>query len=339
MFSFRMKSGRFSTLIIVFATTLALTVGCKKEEDPEFLTLDGEISLPFPEYVEPGFTKHFNLDTLTTLNINGDASKIGYYFLDCNEKKDTLVTEDGVVRSKTFTITAPQEHKQYTSYITGYADGYYSSSGSVNFTVVSEKSITGIKHPEGQTTFTDPRDGYTYHVASANGLEWLEPNLTWKGAGVPYASCDAMAKVFGNYYSWEEARSACPDGWRLPTDEEWVKLAVKYGAPESSSTLKDIEGGAGELMADAYFNNGKMWEYWPAVNLSNASGLGVIPAGYATLEDGKPKFSELYKYALFWTSDEYEGRAVYRYFYVDKNTIFCGLGSKTDLACSVRCVR
>ena len=28
----------------------------------------------------------------------------------------------------------------------------------------------------------------------------------------------------GNLYTWEEALAACPEGWRLPTDEDWQNL-------------------------------------------------------------------------------------------------------------------
>ena len=334
-----MNSRSISMLAAAMAVVMALAPGCNKDDDDETLYLDGTITLVYPEYVRAGFTKQFCVDTLSTLNRDGDYTGIGYYFSNWESTKDTLIKSDGTVISKVFSITAPDSLDTFSSYLSGYASGYYSSSSTVSFTVVNEKSITGIEHPDGQPTFTDPRDGNVYNIATCDDVQWLEPNLCWTGAGASYANCSAMSGIFGNYYTWEEACTACPEGWRLPTDEEWVKMAVKYGADKNSSTYSDIKGGAGELMADGYFNGEKLWEYWPAVSLGNSSLLAVLPFGYSTVIEGVHNFTGLEEYALFWTSDQKDDLAVYRYFYVDQNIVFCGLGSKNSLGASVRCVR
>lgn len=325
--------------ILAAAIMLPLLVACKEEEETTYDYLSGSISLPFPSFVNAGYSKSYSIDTLTTLNRDGDYTGIGYYFVDPLGTKDTLILDDGTVYKTVFTITVPDSLATLSASITGYAEKYYSSSAYAYFTVVSDESITGILHTEEQQQFTDPRDGKSYWIANGGGLQWLEPNLKWAGAGQPYSKAEAMTDIFGQYYSWEEAQTACPEGWRLPTDGEWVKLAIEYGAPESSREFTDIMGGAGELMADAYFNGTKMWEYWPQVSLSNKSRLAVIPTGYATFADASYSFIGVNRYASFWTSSEYSGRGVYRYFYVDKNVIFSGLGSKTGFAASVRCVK
>ena len=35
-------------------------------------------------------------------------------------------------------------------------------------------------------------------------------------------------KKYGNLYTWEEALEVCPEGWRLPTDEDWQNLEVTF---------------------------------------------------------------------------------------------------------------
>jgi len=317
----------------------ALAVFSCKEEETETLYMDGSLTLPFPSYVSPGFSKNYNLDTLTTLNKSGDYTKIGYYFTDHASVKDTLVTNEGVVRHKDFTITAPDTLATLSCYLSGYATGYYSSSAYAHFTVVTDESITGVLHEAGQMTFTDPRDGNLYYIAKNGNLEWLEPNLYWKGAGASFENCEAMSSLYGRFYTWEEALKACPEGWRLPTDTEYVELARMYGAAQGTGAYEDTKGGAGDLMADAYFNDEKMWEYWPEVSLSNKSGFAAIPVGYATKAENTYKFKGVNSYALFWTSDQLGSRAAYRYFYVDKNNLFSGLGSTDSFAISVRCVR
>jgi len=334
-----MRFKKFFSIAIGLAAAISILPSCKEEEETESLYFNGSITLSYPLFVVPGYEREYNIDTLTTLNKSGDYTKIGYLYSDHLSVRDTLIDSDGTVRHKTFKITAPDDLATYSVYISGYADGYYSSSAFAYYTVVTDESITGIIHDEGQKKYTDPRDGNEYYIAKSDSTEWLEPNLAWKGSGKSYESCDIMTPVFGNFYTWEEARTACPEGWHLPSDKDWVKLALAYGAPSGSAVFSDIDGAAGELMADAYFNSAKMWEYWPKVSLSNKSRLGVIPVGYATVSDGEYKFSGIYNRAVFWTSDEYEGRGIYRAFYVDQNIIFSGLGSKTDMAASVRCVR
>ena len=318
---------------------LLLAISCKKEDDPTSSYLSGTISLTYPEYVSAGFTKSFSIDTLTTLNRAGEYDKIGYYLVDYNNKMDTLIFADGTVKSHTFSITAPDTLATLSAMLSGYAEGYYTSSASVRYTVANDKSITGIEHSPEDTLFTDKRDGKRYYTAVQDSSVWLASNLKWKGAGHPFADCPVMTDLFGQYYTWEEANSACPEGWHLPSDREWVSLAVKYGADASSKVLEDIKGAAGDLMADAYFNGDKMWEYWPDVKITNKSGLAVLPLGYASIAEGAYSFTGKNKYAIFWTSDECDGFGVYRSFYVDKNMIFTGKASKTDFAASVRCVK
>ena len=46
-----------------------------------------------------------------------------------------------------------------------------------------------------------------------NGVRWATKNV---GAFAP--------EDYGNYYTWEEAKTACPKGWRLPTKVEFESL-------------------------------------------------------------------------------------------------------------------
>jgi|GEM_PF-2521563 len=51
-----------------------------------------------------------------------------------------------------------------------------------------------------------------------NGVKWATFNVGNSGTFV------SSAKDYGNYYTWEQAKTACPKGWRLPTKEELKKL-------------------------------------------------------------------------------------------------------------------
>lgn len=165
----------------------------------------------------------------------------------------------------------------------------------------------------------------------------MRQNLAWEGAGHAYGGCDVMSDIFGRYYSWTEAQTACPDGWTLPSDADWVALGAAFG--KSAEAGKDLQGLAGSLMQNLYFNGTRMWEFWRDVKITDKSGLSVMPSGYMTCDSGKFENKSLYKYAAFWTSDSENGSGVLRYIYHDKDIVYRGLMSQTDFASTVRCVR
>ncbi len=314
--------------------------GCKKDETKEYDSLDGYISLSLPPYVEPGYTKTFTIDTLMHLS-REDGGKIGYAFRDSGKGVyDTLVTADGVIRHHDFVFTAPDAIVTNSLSLVGFVDQdapYYSSTASVSYSVVragldGRGSVTNFNIGSSEQ-FVDLRDGEKYYAVDRDKLSWMRQNLAWKGAGAPYMQCAAISSVFGRYYTWEEAQTACPEGWRLPTDADWTSLDPSAEAGE------DLSGMAGKVMADLYFNGSKMWEYWREVKISDQLGLSVMPVGYATVSGGSYTFDGLYAYAAFWTSDESDGLGVCRYVYHNKDVIFRGRLSKTDFAASVRCVR
>lgn len=43
-------------------------------------------------------------------------------------------------------------------------------------------------------------------------------------SGKPGQGCDEYGRL-----SWETAQNICPDGWHLPSDEEWNALIAFYG--------------------------------------------------------------------------------------------------------------
>ena len=93
-------------------------------------------------------------------------------------------------------------------------------------------------------------------------------------------------------------------------------------------------------MGDIYFNGEKMWEFWPAVKITNSTTLGVLPAGYSDVSGKYPVFLGINKYAAFWTSTPAEdGMAYYRYINVNTPDIYGGTADTRSLALSVRCVQ
>lgn len=332
-------------LFLAFALLVPSLWSCKKDDDEsssKYLT--GSLYLDFPTYVQPGYTKTFMIDTLMTVSRDDESKAIGYYFKDPNTgKADTLVDANGEFLKHHYTVTIKDTLANLSITLGAFVEeGYFGSVKSHSFTVVKpgldgKGSLTGYKLDTANETFVDPRDGKSYYYTTINGTDWMRQNLAWEGAGVAYKNEPAIIDIFGAFYTWEEAQTICPEGWRLPNDADLVALGQKYGtAPQPESHIGDL---AGDMMEDIYFNNNKMWEYWRDVKITNASGLSVIPVGYATIEDGEYIFDQIYKYAAFWTSGSKGEQGACRYIYQDKDVVFYGLVSKTDVAMPVRCVR
>lgn len=334
-----MKFSRY-LLLILLASGCLLQVGCKKK-DPELKYMNGVLSIRVPAFVSPGYTKTFMIDTLMKVS-RPDGGTVGYYFNNQDSGiSDTLVTADGVIRNHYYTLYVP-ETKTGAITLTLYAfapsdANYYISSASASFVSVrggldGDGTITGFDTQAG-TTFTDARDGRKYYAIEAGGKTWMRENLAWRGKGHPYLNCEAMADVFGYYYTWDEAKEACPEGWRLPADADWAALAGDV-APGT-----DIPGLAGRIMGNLYLNGSKLWPYWREVNITDALQLSVMPTGYAVVGEDKYSFAGVSEYAAFWASDESEDQAVVRYIYQDKDIVFRTLMIKDEFAATVRCVK
>ena len=322
----------------LLVAALAILPGCKKE-NTETKTLSGYLSVELPPYMGGGETKTFMIDTLMTL-ICPDGETIGYYFRDeTTQSNDTLVTADGKILKHYYTYTAPStkgDAKLTLAGVMGKDSKYSGFSTSYTTTVVfpglsGSGSITGFDK-EGSWTYRDFRDGRTYYCSIIGDLFWMRQNLAWDEAGVPFEGCGVMTDVFGRYYTWEEAQTACPNGWRLPTDAEVVALQ------ENAAASKDIPGLAGKLMADLYFNDTRRGESWRDVKITDELCFSAIPVGYGLGAEGSYDFQGDFKYAVFWTSDEEDGYGICRYIYQNKDIVYRGRMSKTDFVAPVRCV-
>lgn len=228
---------------------------------------------------------------------------------------------------------------------TAFAKGYSNKSYSRTITVV-DPSMNGSILFDGieinARKFKDERDGKLYFYKKIGDREWFSRNLAWKGAGLSFQNCEVMDAIYGRYYTWTEAQTACPAGWRVPSDEDWFSLAQ---AAEYKGEAKDgsFMGIAGALMVNAYFNNTRMWEYCPEVKITNKAGFSAIPTGYGT-KASSASFTGDFEYAVYWSSESVategeESTGVYRMIYWQKPDVIRAAVDKTNFIAPVRCVR
>lgn len=102
--------------------------------------------------------------------------------------------------------------------------------------------------------------------------EWMGKNLTIDtGNNRCYGDLIENCEIFGRLYDWETAVSACPEGFKLPTDEDWTILTQEVGglAFAGNKLLMGGESGFGALLGGNYnpdadifsyqFRNGYYW--------------------------------------------------------------------------------
>jgi uncharacterized protein (TIGR02145 family) len=217
--------------------------------------------------------------------------------------------------------------------------------GIVAVSLILAVTGAGCRHVNAKRTapnetggrFVDARDGRVYRTVTIGGWIWFAENLAYmphvsansghggiwvygfEGADVASATKTAEYVAFGNLYDWETALRSCPEGWHLPSDEEWRLLEIALGM----------------TMDEA---NGRSWRgssQGTRMKRGGDSGFDVVLAGWRS-GDGKAAFRE--EHANFWTSTSVDHRAYERLFNVKRTTVGRDLGNKTA-GFSVRCVR
>lgn len=88
----------------------------------------------------------------------------------------------------------------------------------------------------GKTSFIDHRDSQQYEAVAIGNLWWMTRNLNYNLEGsVVYDNLPVSSWEYGRLYTWEMAKKACPDGWRLATDEEWQKMTEYFGGCDDAT--------------------------------------------------------------------------------------------------------
>lgn len=317
-----MKIRAFLALSLV---AVLLAPGCKKDESTTTLpSLTGLGMNTVTPFVREGTTLEFKADiesiTATSTSTGTTVTQpdaIGLYWqVNGSGQRDTL-TRNIKKSNPVYRYTA-DTLGTYNVYCYAYASGYYNASAYITFKAIDPLTVlTGLK-TEGAVSF----DGKIHRTVVIGEKAWLAENLYTEG-GRLYGNAEVLESVFGRYYTWEEALTACPDGWHLPTDAEFDTLGLD----------------ARDLMAEATFDKEKMWEYWPGMDPTNELGFNAIPCGYMDLAQPSSELGYL-EYAAWWTADEYDDlRATFRYIYEDDPLLETDKGSKTSLALNVRCVQ
>lgn len=187
----------------------------------------------------------------------------------------------------------------------------------------------------GSGKFKDPRDGQVYGTKKLGKLTWMTQNLRFDVAdgswcfGNDRKNCAAL----GRLYTFEAALEACPSGWRLPADSDWLDLEKALGIPQN------------QLMIDGY-STARGAGVGQKLKTGGSSGLEFVISGYAAVGDGEPEFDGIggdRPRSYFWTatSRTVNGETVaFRRRIEAKNGNIYRFANPTEgYAISVRCVQ
>jgi uncharacterized protein (TIGR02145 family) len=167
------------------------------------------------------------------------------------------------------------------------------------------------------------------HIKS--NKEWDEAGDNGEPAWCYYDNNPENGKKYGKLYNWfaiVDTRGLAPEGWHVPSDEEWTILEDFLGGKDiAGHKLKSVEG----------------WEEWENEygkiqngNGDNSSGFNVLPIGNRSC-DGS--FNDGRGRPFFWSAMEVDNYDAWlQYLYNNNgNVIWYAIDKRYGF--SVRCLR
>jgi len=166
---------------------------------------------------------------------------------------------------------------------------------------------TACEKPEEKTCtnrLTDERDGQEYCIVTIGTQTWMAENLRYStdsSVQNPLNPSSVNAE-YGRLYSFSEANTVCPNGWHLPTDNEWKTLEMELGM---NQTVVDGVNDRGTTEG----NKLKSVEGWNET--TDSSAIATNSTGFNALASGEhnPSFGPYFNLgtnATFWTATVYD---------------------------------
>lgn len=203
-------------------------------------------------------------------------------------------------------------------------------------------------------------DGNEYFTVQIGAQVWMAENLKttkyqngdlindgslvgdYSGESEPkywFAYNDDLSNIetYGRLYTWytvDDSRDICPDGWHIPSDSEWNNLQLYLGmSPNDIDLIGESDNGISAFLKETGTT------YWlsPNVGATNSSGFGALPAGYRRRYN--KDFEYLGQRTFFWTSSAYnDANSFYRSLSYDTPNITRTYNLK-NYGFSVRCIK
>ena len=156
--------------------------------------------------------------------------------------------------------------------------------------------------------------------------EWSKAGENGEPAWCYYNNNPDNGDRYGKLYNWyavNDPRGLAPEGWKIPSDEEWSRLADFLG---------------GESVAGTKMKSTDFWADYggKSGNGTNESGFSGLPGG---LRVSLGAFVDIGEYGLWWSSTEDDASSAWdRDLLYNDGSVFRSSYNKKD-GFSVRCLR
>jgi uncharacterized protein (TIGR02145 family) len=197
-------------------------------------------------------------------------------------------------------------------------------------------------------TFTDSRDNHEYKWVRIGNQIWMAQNLAYAPTVcAPTADCgisvyDYLGSgaysenliVYGCLYNWETAQKACPDGWHLPSDKDWMELEQFLGMPIKELDKEWNSRGENENVGGKLKETGISHWSQPNSGATNEVGFCALPGG-----GSYDRFVGMHNDAEFWTDTQRDSEsAMYRALSTVEKGIYRSYENKINRL-SIRCIK
>ena len=197
-----------------------------------------------------------------------------------------------------------------------------SSSETTQSSSSSENISAGSVDDATAKTLTDLRDGQTYKTVTIGTQTWMADNLNYETENsYCYNDDPSNCSKYGRLYTWAAAmdsvgtwttngkgcgynktcsptypvRGVCPEGWHLPSYDEWNTLFTAVGGVQDEDYAYRWNGAGTVLKSTGG------WNEYEGITNEDSFGFSALPAGYRGLNG-------IYYYegsqAYFWSSSE-----------------------------------
>lgn len=208
---------------------------------------------------------------------------------------------------------------------------------------MSDYKTIESKTPEGNQTgtFTDLRDGNEYKWVKIGDQIWMAENLAYipfvfpcnesggiwvpgnNNTNIQEATETDYYKAYGCLYSREIAEDVIPDGWHLPSYEEWDILFNYLGGIDSAGMhLRETTD-----------------KYWSECGGTNKTGFTALPGGSVNITYDSP-INYLGKSSIFWVNDaNFTLDISYLYYIFSNGEIDFNFSDTKNKGLSIRCIK
>jgi hypothetical protein len=108
-------------------------------------------------------------------------------------------------------------------------------------------------------------DGQSYKIVEMDTQTWMAQNINEipkAGNYWCYGGFEENCDIYGKLYDWEAAMSVCPDGWKLPSKEDFENLSKYEDVLNATSVWHTIYAGLKYEEEDRGYDFREKEGYW-----------------------------------------------------------------------------